>query len=86
MRCDLCKKAKATVHITQDSKPGPVVTIHLCSRCSEKHGVDDPTGFSLADLLFAGKDTKGPVRRYGATNRKKLFSKDAEERSNTTES
>jgi protein arginine kinase activator len=53
MRCDLCKKADATVHITQDPKPGPVVTIHLCSRCAKKHGVNDPTGFSLADLLVA---------------------------------
>ena len=53
MRCDLCKKAKATVHITQDPTPmpGDVVTIHLCEHCSKKHGVDDPTGLSLANLL-----------------------------------
>ncbi|MGZ8938739.1 MAG: hypothetical protein ACXW32_05950 [Limisphaerales bacterium] len=38
--------------------PGPIVTIHLCSRCSKKHGVDDPSAFSLADLLFVlGKKT-----------------------------
>jgi protein arginine kinase activator len=61
MRCDLCKKADATVHITQAPKPGPVVTIHLCEHCSKKHGVDDPTGFSLADLLHAlGKKITTP--------------------------
>jgi protein-arginine kinase activator protein McsA len=53
MRCELCKKAKATIHISQDPVPGPVVTIHLCERCSQKHRINDPTGFGLADLLFA---------------------------------
>ena len=53
MRCDLCKKADATVHITQDPMPGETLRIDLCSRCAEKQGVDDPTGFGLADLLFA---------------------------------
>jgi hypothetical protein len=33
--------------------PGPTVIIHLCSRCAKKHGVNDPTGFGLADLLVA---------------------------------
>ena len=57
MRCDLCQKGKATVHITQDPTPmpGEIVRVHLCERCAKKHGVDDPTGFSLADLLFVLK-------------------------------
>ena len=56
MRCHLCKKGKATVHITHDPKPGDIVRIHLCSRCATKHRLDDPTCFSLADLLFAFKN------------------------------
>ena len=60
MRCDLCKKGKATVHITEDPRPGPVVTINLCSRCAKKHGVDDPTGFGLADLLSVLRKSEKP--------------------------
>src|SRR4051812_21914636 len=42
MRCDLCKKHKASVHITQNPMPGDMVCINLCSRCARKHRVDDP--------------------------------------------
>ena len=53
MRCDLCKKAKATVHITQDPTPmpGEIVRVHLCSRCSHKYHIDDPYGILLDDLM-----------------------------------
>jgi protein arginine kinase activator len=61
MRCDLCKKGKAAVHITQHPMRGDMVRINLCQPCARKHGVDDPTGFSLADLLCVlGKKPIGP--------------------------
>ena len=53
MKCSLCKKQRATVRVTHDPKPGEVVRVDLCQKCARKHGIDDPTGFSLADLLCA---------------------------------
>lgn len=51
MLCDVCKKAEATVHLTQiiDNK---MQTVDLCESCSKAKGVDDPTGFSLASILL----------------------------------
>ncbi|KAB2655456.1 MAG: excinuclease ABC subunit B [Verrucomicrobia bacterium] len=51
MLCDICKQNFATVHLTQivcqETKK-----IDLCEACSKEKGVDDPTGFSIADLLL----------------------------------
>jgi protein arginine kinase activator len=51
MLCDLCKKNVATVHLTQMIE-GKTKKVDLCEACSKEKGVDDPTGFSLADLLL----------------------------------
>jgi protein arginine kinase activator len=41
----------ATVHLTQMVE-GKTKKVDLCEACSKDKGVDDPTGFSLADLLL----------------------------------
>lgn len=51
MLCDICKKNVATVHLTQ-MVDGKTKKVDLCEVCSKEKGVDDPTGFSLADLLL----------------------------------
>ncbi|MDX1950858.1 MAG: UvrB/UvrC motif-containing protein [Verrucomicrobiota bacterium] len=51
MLCDLCKQNVATVHLTQMVE-GKTKKVDLCEACSKEKGVDDPTGFSLADLLL----------------------------------
>jgi protein arginine kinase activator len=51
MLCDICKKNVATVHLTQMVE-GKTKKVDLCENCSKEKGVDDPTGFSLADLLL----------------------------------
>ena len=51
MLCDVCKQAEAKVHLTQIVE-GVTKKIDLCEACSKAKGVDDPTGFSLADLLL----------------------------------
>jgi protein arginine kinase activator len=51
MVCDICKKNVATVHLTQMVE-GKTKKVDLCEACSKEKGVDDPTGFSLADLLL----------------------------------
>ena len=52
MLCDIkgCNK-EATVHLTQMVE-GKTKKIDLCESCSKEKGVDDPAGFSLADLLL----------------------------------
>lgn len=51
MLCDVCKKNVATVHLTQMVE-GKTKKVDLCEACSKEKGVDDPTGFSIADLLL----------------------------------
>ena len=51
MLCDICKQNVATVHLTQMIE-GKTKKVDLCEACSKAKGVDDPTGFSLADLLL----------------------------------
>jgi len=71
MLCDICKQNVATVHLTQMVE-GKTKKVDLCEACSKEKGVDDPAGFSLADLLLglgaaqemaqaaAGSDLKCP--------------------------
>lgn len=51
MLCCVCKQKEAKVHLTQiaDDK---VQKVDLCEDCAKEKGVNDPTGFSLADLLL----------------------------------
>ncbi|MGD0016163.1 MAG: UvrB/UvrC motif-containing protein [Verrucomicrobiia bacterium] len=70
MQCDNCKKAEATVHLTQ-IVDGKVLKIDLCEACAKESGVQDAAGFSLADLLVglgAGDEikTEGPGARCPA--------------------
>lgn len=51
MVCDFCKKNEAKVHLTQIVE-GVTKKVDLCELCSKEKGADDPTGFSLADLLL----------------------------------
>ena len=67
MLCDICKKNVATVHLTQMVE-GKTKKVDLCEACSKEKGVDDPTGFSLADLLLglgAAQDVVAPGPALG---------------------
>ena len=82
MLCDICKKNVATVHLTQMIE-GKTKKVDLCETCSKDKGVDDPTGFSLADLLLglgagqemeqggASKDLKCPSCGFSQADFKK---------------
>lgn len=50
MLCDICKKAEATVHLTQIVE-GKMLKVDLCESCAKEKGVQEAAGFSLADLL-----------------------------------
>jgi len=49
MVCDICKKNEATVHLTQIIE-NKMLKIDLCEVCSKAKGLQEATGFSLADL------------------------------------
>src|SRR3982750_808750 len=51
MLCDGCKCNDATVFLTQILE-GKMQKVNLCDACSKEKGVQDPTGFALADLLL----------------------------------
>ena len=51
MLCCVCKEKEATVHLTQIAGE-KMQKVDLCEECAKQKGVNDPTGFSLADLLL----------------------------------
>ena len=51
MLCDVCKCNAASVFLTQ-IVDGKMQKVNLCDACSKEKGVQDPTGFALADLLL----------------------------------
>jgi len=51
MKCDVCQTKEATVFLTQIVE-GKMQKVNLCEACSKEKGVNDPTGFALADLLL----------------------------------
>ncbi len=80
MLCDVCKCNDATVFLTQILE-GKMQKVNLCDACSKEKGVQDPTGFALADLLLGigaaeeiekGASTqKCPVCGFGQSDFKK---------------
>jgi protein arginine kinase activator len=60
MLCCLCKEREAYVHLSQFIGDEPIeanltAKIDLCNECAKEHGVNDPAGFSMADLITAAK-------------------------------
>lgn len=51
MLCCVCKEKEAKVHLTQIVGE-KMQKVDLCEACAAQKGVNDPTGFSLADLLL----------------------------------
>jgi protein arginine kinase activator len=51
MQCMVCKTNVAKVHLTQ-IVGDKMQKVDLCEACAKEKGVNDPAGFSLADLLL----------------------------------
>ena len=51
MLCMICKTNTAKVHLTQ-IVGDKMQKVDLCEECAKSKGVNDPAGFSLADLLL----------------------------------
>lgn len=59
MICQVCKKAEATVHLTQ-IVGGKVRKLDLCAACAEECGANDPIGFSIVEVLKKFADVFTP--------------------------
>src|SRR5947208_2279510 len=80
MLCDVCKCNDAAVFLTQ-IVDGKMQKVNLCEGCSKEKGVQDPTGFALADLLLGigaaeeiekgGSNTRCPVCGFTQADFKK---------------
>jgi protein arginine kinase activator len=70
MLCDVCKCNDATVFLTQIVE-GKMQKVNLCDGCSKEKGVQDPTGFALADLLL-GIGAAEEIEKGGASTQKCL--------------
>jgi protein arginine kinase activator len=51
MLCMFCKQNPSKVHLTQ-IVGDKMQKVDLCEECAKQKGVNDPAGFSLADLLL----------------------------------
>ena len=51
MLCSICKEKPATVHLTQ-IVGDKMQKLDLCEECAKAKGVNDPSGFALADLML----------------------------------
>jgi protein arginine kinase activator len=67
MLCDVCKCNDATVFLTQIVE-GKMQKVNLCDACSKEKGVQDPTGFALADLLL-GIGAAEEIEKGGPTQK-----------------
>jgi protein arginine kinase activator len=65
MVCDICKKAEATVHLTQ-IVDGKILKVDMCEACSKTKGVQEAAAFSLAELL-AGFAPAAPAEEVSQT-------------------
>ena len=63
--CCVCKEKPATVHYTKIDG-GEMHKVDLCEECARSKGVNDPTSFSLADLLL-GLGAAKEVEQSGGT-------------------
>lgn len=55
MVCDVCKKKKATVHLTE-IVDGKTAEMHLCEECAKERSLQMEQQFGLADLLAGLSD------------------------------
>ena len=51
MLCCICKEREAKVHLTQIAGD-KMQKVDMCEECAKQKGVNDPAGFSLADVLL----------------------------------
>jgi protein arginine kinase activator len=51
MQCSICKEKPASVHLTQ-IVGDKMQKLDLCDDCAKLKGVNDPSGFAMADIML----------------------------------
>ncbi|MGC9944118.1 MAG: UvrB/UvrC motif-containing protein [Verrucomicrobiota bacterium] len=51
MQCSICKEKPASVHLTQ-IVGDKMQKLDLCEDCAKVKGVNDPSGFAMADIML----------------------------------
>lgn len=60
MRCDVCHKKEATVHLTEIVND-KITKLHLCEACAKEKGAEMEEHFGLSDLLAGLTDLGSTV-------------------------
>jgi protein arginine kinase activator len=64
MLCAVCDKREATVHLTMIAgDSGTMQKMDLCEECAQTKRVDDPTAFSLFELMHGLPPSPRPEQR-----------------------
>lgn len=63
MKCDICGKNDATVHLTEIINE-QVTKLHLCEDCARKKGAEMEEHFGLSDLLAGLTDIDGEIEPH----------------------
>lgn len=58
MKCECCKEAEATIHLTQVID-GEVKKLNLCQECAQKNGIDLNSPISITDVLLGLGNQQG---------------------------
>jgi protein-arginine kinase activator protein McsA len=61
MKCNLCDKEDATLHLTENLG-NLMVRIDLCKTCADRIGVSATTGFSMESVLATLEKKGGDVQ------------------------
>lgn len=71
MKCDICKKKEATVHVTEIIND-EMTELHLCEDCAKKKSFQMDKHFGLSDMLAGLSDFETPLQEEGETKKEKL--------------
>lgn len=71
MKCEICGKKKATVHLTE-LVDNQVSELHICEDCAREKSVQMEQQFGLADLLAGLSDFGKPITEKAAQAQKVL--------------
>jgi len=60
VKCDLCKKNQAQLHLTRIVKGKPY-SLHMCAQCAREKGVSNPASGVPIEQIVAGSEEAAPI-------------------------
>jgi len=74
MKCDICKKREATVHLTEIIN-NKMTKLHLCEQCAREKSQEMEEHFGLADLLSGLADLVPPSQKPSVKTEPQILTK-----------